>query len=298
MKEIALTCTFYVIGAVFSEFVTAAPLADRIGHYVPENTKHISAVHDGAGTMNFGPIMDDKTLSTNLLFLHRGIIAPHSGIGEHFHNHCEEMFVIFSGEAEFTIDGRTSLLKAPAGAPDRMGHAHAIYNPTDQPIEWLNVNVGMSKVYDAFNLGDPRAGVALDPVPQFITLRLDRAALKPATQMNAGAGSVMRRRALGPSVFSTPWSYVDHLLLAPGSRIGTSRMADMSEAYYVMAGDGTVVVDGETATIHAGDAIPVDLGQSKSFAVTGSAPLELLVFGIARDLKTKEAFAADPASAN
>jgi mannose-6-phosphate isomerase-like protein (cupin superfamily) len=98
-----------------------------------------------------------------------------------------------------------------------------------------------------------------------------------------------------PSVFSTPWSYVDHLLLMPGS---SSRIADMSEAYCVMSGDGMVTVDGETAAIHAGDAIPVDLGQSKSFTVTGNAPLELLVFGSARDMKTKEAFAADPANAN
>lgn len=120
----------------------------------------------------------------------------------------------------------------------------------------------------------------------------------PRWPMNGGHGTVMRRRALGPSVFSTPWSYVDHLLLMPGSSSGMSRIADMSEAYCVMSGDGMVTVDGETAAIHAGDAIPVDLGQSKSFTVTGNAPLELLVFGIARDMKTKEAFAADPANAN
>ena len=43
---------------------------------------------------------------------------------------------------------------------------------------------------------------------------------------------------------------------------------------------------------------PVDLGQSKAFSVTGGAPLELMVLGIARDLKSKEAFAADAANAN
>src|SRR5438034_2910021 len=50
---------------------------------------------------------------------------------------CEEMFVILDGEAQFTIDGRTSVLKGPAGAPCRMGHMHAIYNATDKPVQWM-----------------------------------------------------------------------------------------------------------------------------------------------------------------
>ncbi len=62
-------------------------------------------------------LFDSHTLDTNLYFLHRGVIQPKSGIGAHFHNQCEEMFVIFDGEAQFTIDGRTSVLKGPAGAP-------------------------------------------------------------------------------------------------------------------------------------------------------------------------------------
>ena len=263
-----------------------AQLASKITHYDVSKTANLKAVHDGAGTMNFGPLMGDKTLSTNLLFLHRGVIHPHSGIGQHFHNHCEEMFVIFDDTAQFTINGRTSELHGTWGAPDRMGSAHGVYNPTDHDIEWMNINVGTSKVYDAFNLGDDRVGAPLDKVPQFVTMHLDRALL-----VDKGNG-VQRRRALGPSVFFTPWAYVDHVLVAPGATLPESRLADLSEAYYVMSGDGSVTVNGETVAIKKGDAIPVDVGQAKSFK-GGTAPLELMVIGVAKDMAAKNAFAAN-----
>jgi mannose-6-phosphate isomerase-like protein (cupin superfamily) len=270
-----------------------AQLASKITHYDLSKTRELKAVHDGAGSMNFGPLMTDKTLSTNFIFLHRGVLHPGGGIGQHFHNHCEEMFVILEGEAEFTVNGRTSLLKGTVGAPNRMGSSHAIYNPTDHDVEWMNINVGTSKVYDAFNLGDDRVGAPKDKVPQFVTMRLDKALLKPAPN----GGKVQRRRALSPSVFFTPWAYVDHELIAPGGDTGTSALPNLSEAYYVMSGDGSVTVNGETVAIKKGDAIPVDLNQSKSFKA-GAAPLELMIIGVAKDMAAKDAFAANPANEN
>jgi mannose-6-phosphate isomerase-like protein (cupin superfamily) len=279
--------------ALLASAAASAQQTSKITHYDLAKTNNLKAVHDGAGTMNFGALMNDKTLSTNLIFLHRGVLHPHGGIGQHFHNHCEEMFVIFDSEAEFTINGRTSTLKGPAGAPDRMGSSHAIYNPTDHDVEWMNINVGTSKVYDAFNLGDDRVGASQDKIPQFVTMHLDKALLKPAPN----GGAVQRRRALSPSVFYSPWSYLDHELIAPGGSTGSSKMADMSEAYYVMSGDGSVTVNGETVAIKKGDAIPVDLNQSKSFKA-GAAPLELMIIGVAKDMAAKNAFAANPANEN
>ena len=85
------------------------------------------------------------------------------------------MFVIFDGEAEFTIDGRASLLKGTVGAPVRMGHSHAIVNPTDRPVEFMNINVAtISGEYDAFDLQDSRVGSPKDPIPVFMTMRLDK----------------------------------------------------------------------------------------------------------------------------
>ena len=259
------------------------PLAQRIVHTDPSKYRSAKSVHGGAGQLDYLALFDAHSLDTNLFFLHRGIIQPKSGIGAHFHNQCEEMFVIFNGEAQFTIDGRTSLLKGPAGAPCRMGHSHAIYNPTDKPVEWMNINVSALKgTYDAFDLGDNRVGAALDAIPVFMTMRLDKALLKAVANMGGGTGSAQYRRALDTPVFAGPWSYVDHLVLPPGASAGTKVHREVAEFYYVIGGDGTATIANETATIHAGDAIPVQLNDPHSFANTGTQPLEFLIVGVAR----------------
>ena len=286
---VALVVGSGIVATLVAQDAQRRPLSEQIVHTDPAKYRASPAVHGGPGQLNYTGLLDHTSLDTNLFFLHRGVIQPKSGIGAHFHNQCEEMFVILDGEAQFTVDGRTSVLKGPAGAPVRMGHSHAIYNHTDQPVQWMNINVSAVKaVYDAFDLGDPRVGVPLDPIPVFMTMHLDKALLRPVEAMLGGKGAVQYRRALGPSVFLGPWAFVDHVVLPPGATVGPNTDADFGAFYYVLDGAGRVTIGSESAPIVRGDAIPLQLKVAKSFANTGTTPLELLVVGVASDPQKKD----------
>jgi mannose-6-phosphate isomerase-like protein (cupin superfamily) len=278
-----------------------AELARRIVPTNPASFRMQPAVHGGAGSMGFTTILGRGAVTPEFNFLHRGVIPPGAGIGHHFHNTVEEMFVILDGEAQFTIDGRTATVKGPAGVICRAGHSHAIFNASSTPVQWMNLNVSLNAgVYDNFDTGDTRAGAVLDPIPTFMVMRLDRDLIRPAGGRGGRGGAApaaaaaptaaMSRRALGPTVFTTTWAYIDQVLVPPGVSTAELKHDTIAEAYYVLAGSGTVTVKGaasETAPVKTGDALPIRVGESSSFTNTGTEPLELFVMGVAKDMAAK-----------
>lgn len=271
------------------------PLASRIVVTDAASFRPLTAVHAGAGNMAFAGLLNRGAIGPHFNFLHRGEIPVGSGIGHHFHNTVEEMFVILNGEAEFTINGRTAKLQGPVAVICRTGESHAILNTGNETVQWMNFQAAsVAGVADNFDLGDDRVGAVVDRVPTFMHAKLDRALIRPTGARGRGAAAaspaatdVMSRRLFAPTVFRSAWAYVDHVLVAPGAKTPSIAHETVGEAYYVLAGSGTVTVGAETAPVARWNAIPVGLDETSSFTNTGTEPLELLVVAVARDMETK-----------
>ena len=260
-------------------YATGQPVKDRIKHNDPAQYRELTGVHAGEGKMGFTQLIGPNDLSTNFLYLHTGLIAPKSGIGHHFHHTIEEMYVILNGEAEFTINGRTSRISAPAVVPCKMGDSHGILNASDESIRWLNFAVSAKKGgRDNFDLADSRLGASLDPIPVFVSARLEKDKLKenPAYE---GEG-VLHRRLIRPDVFSTDWSHVDHLVIPAGSSLAARQLLGIEEVYYVMTGKGTLTLDGAKSTFQADDAFYGKLGEKIAISNEADGDMEILVIGI------------------
>lgn len=272
------------------------PLSERIAQANPASWRESASVHAGSGPMSFGQMLGGADVP-GLGFIHRGIIPPGGGIGHHFHLSSEEMFVILNeGEAQFTINGRTSKIQTPAGVPVQLYNSHALVNTSNTTLQWLNISVNAQPAYagGSIDLGDDRVGAPLDEVPNFVVMSLDKTRMGQGNAQHGADASVQYRRALQPAVFRTPWTYADHLVIPPGASTKGHLHTHISEVYYVIGGQGIVRVNNEEASFTKDAAIPIRAKEVHSIRNTGNEPLEILIIGIADDMtKNTETIATE-----
>lgn len=240
--------------------------------------------HGGAGTVSYMELTPRDMFSTEFLFLHRGVFSPKSGLGEHVHRRMEEMYFVLDGNvANFTVNGRTAAIAGPACVLCPMGSSHGIYNPSDKPMEFMNIGVSYeNRTYDAVDFAKKNdlVNAVIESPPPFLWATLDTRLLEEIPAIYNGKGMMYKRVVWPTEAFATKWGFVNHYLLPPGSSVGYHRHDVMEEVYYILKGTGRMTVNDATYDVKAGDAATVMLHGAHGIYNNSNDDLEVLSIAV------------------
>ncbi|MFC1606963.1 cupin domain-containing protein [Candidatus Latescibacterota bacterium] len=240
--------------------------------------RDVSDCHKGAGTIRLSSIIGHETFKTNFHGVSRGEIPPGTSIGEHIHQHMEEMFIILNAPAQFTVNGKTAELPAGSCVACLKGQSHGIYNHTDTTLQWLYFAVTETKGKgDAIDYGEDLTKKKVVSPPPFLWTNLDRRLLRPAYNSHRGKGKSLFRRMWRTETFKTNWEFLDHCFLMPGSSVGLHQHNVIEEVYYIVSGKGRMTVNDHTFDVGPGDAVPCTQNDSHGLWNNGRDDIEFIV---------------------
>lgn len=291
MKQ-SLLCRVFLSAVMFMVVVAGGVYAQHpafgnnpfFGRNDPSKYRPGKQPHGGAGYLDYMELTPRDEFRSNFIFLHRGILRPKSGIGEHAHRKMEEMYFVFDRYAEFTVNGITAEIPAIGMVLCRMGDSHGIYNPTNHPVEWMNFGVSNeNQAYDAVNYntegGDLVDQMIVSP-PPFMWAVLSKDMLRPVERFYGGKGTVRIREVWDQEDFRSYWAYIHHYLVPPGCSIGLHRHDEMEVVYYILKGTGRGTINDATYDIMTGDALSCTLHHAIGVFNNSQEDLEVIACGV------------------
>ena len=288
MKQLicAVTIVLLVAGFIMVSGADAEQKGKPIfGSTDPSEYFESKNCHGGAGSLMYMSLLgegDKAVFESNLLFIHRGVMLPKSGLGEHIHRQMEEMYITFDGCIQHTVNGRTAELPPGSLVLCPMGSSHGMHNPADKKVNYINVGVTRVKdKYDAINYNDDLVDAMVESPAPFLWANFDRRLLKPARNAHDGKGSILFRRLWFKDSFKTNWEFVDHCVLPPGTSIGYHQHNGIEEVYYIISGSGRMTVNNVTWDVKTGDAIPCTLHDSHGLYNNSDNEIEIFVVAVA-----------------
>lgn len=93
-----------------------------------------------------------------------------------------------------------------------------------------------------------------------------------------GKGEIVFREIFGKSVFKSKLSFFHETVIKPNSTIGNHLHTDNEEIYYVLEGEGVMIIDDERVKVKPGDATIVHGGSSHGLENNTSKNLKIIVF--------------------
>lgn len=182
----------------------------------------------------------------------------------------EEVWIVVDQGVE-TRGARASASRDQPGVLAGLsGSIHGLANPGSVPIRYIRVTMGDDLATETD--GPDAASEEPEWEP------LDRRRLE-ATRAHQGMGEIHFRRLWDRDRFATPWGFVDHALVGPGTSVGYHRHDTVMECYLVLRGTGVMKVDGNVFEAGPGTCIPNRLGGSHGLAAHRD-PVEFINVGL------------------
>lgn len=95
---------------------------------------------------------------------------------------------------------------------------------------------------------------------------------------HGGSGSIVFREIFANKDFKSQLEFLHETYIKPRSTIGYHKHEGNEEIYYIVDGEGLMVVDDEEKIVGPGDAVITQSGSSHSLKNMGSKDLKIIVF--------------------
>lgn len=219
-------------------------------------------------------------------------LAPGGYIAGHLHP-FEESFFILEGSADIGIGSAAYHLKANDFGFSAFATPHAWHNPSDKPVRWYRIRSpqprliggtdGTYSVADYAIANTKRDINESDPTCLYVGHFDDSDMSAPGTlsmpgyhgtRVNDVACRMMIDDVKG-AVHHT--NFMIQFTPRPSDGLsGTSHFHDFEEAYFLMAGEGEVTLEGQTFTAKAGDLVWEATGTMHGWVNHGTEPLRFI----------------------
>ncbi len=101
--------------------------------------------HSGQGAVDLYEIWGRSDFKSNVEFIDRVVVPPHSTIGYHRHGNNEEMYIVLDGQGTMTMGSKSVTVEKGDMILNPAYGEHGLVNDSDSPIDLLVIQVGLAK---------------------------------------------------------------------------------------------------------------------------------------------------------
>jgi mannose-6-phosphate isomerase-like protein (cupin superfamily) len=103
-----------------------------------DNLSQRENCHQGTGKFWCSELLADyQKKGAGFKLIHENLIEAGASIGEHTHQHDEEIYIILSGTGIMSIDGIDQEVSEGSVCLTRSGHSHSLQNSINGPMRFM-----------------------------------------------------------------------------------------------------------------------------------------------------------------